>query len=325
MDVNQKVVDLQNQWKQLLGPVDVQGPSRTIVTTVEQKGFQVRNVACYVPDADTSEVVIPMRVLMPNGKRSTEALVVAVCAEGGDAFLKQRTTAIAKLLEKGVTVCLPDLRGTGATKPAGAGPGRNGTNTSHSASVLMLGSTLLGERVGDLRCTLKELRERQGLGKKTILLWGDSFAPVNGPGNLGVPLELKQPPQAEPLGGLVTLLTALYEKDVHGVYARGGLASYQSLLESPFCHVPHDAIVPGALMTGDLPDLVAALAPRAARLDGLVDGLNRRVKEDVLKSAYRSAIQAYQTAGYAERLTLHAEPATDQQVVQWFMEQIEGK
>jgi hypothetical protein len=250
---------------------------------------------------------------------------VAVCAEGGDAFLKQRTTAIAMLLENGVTVCLPDLRGTGATKPAGAGPGRNGSNTSHSASVLMLGSTLLGERVGDLRCTLKELRERQGLGKKTVLLWGDSFAPVNGPANLGVPLDLKQPPQAEPLGGLVTLLTALYEKDVHGVYARGGLASYESLLEGPFSHVPHDAVVPGALTAGDMPDLVAALAPRVARLDGLVDGLNRRVKEDVLKAAYRPAIQAYQTARYAERLTLHEEPATDQQVVQWFMEQIEGK
>jgi hypothetical protein len=295
------------------------------VTTVEQQGFQVRNVACYVPDGDTWEMVIPMRVLVPHGKRSAEALVVAVCAEGGDAFLKQRTTAIAMLLEKGVTVCLPDLRGTGATKPAGAGLGRNGSNTSHSASVLMLGSTLLGERVRDLRCTLKDLRERQGLGKKTILLWGDSFAPVHLPANLGVPLDLKQPPQAEPLGGLVTMLTALYEKDVQSVYSRGGLASYQSLLESQFCHVPHDAIVPGALSTGDLPDLVAALAPRAVRLDGLVDGLNRRVKEDVLKAAYQPALQTYQTARHAERLTLHEDPATEQQVVQWFMEQIEGK
>lgn len=58
---------------------------------------------------------------------------------------------------------------------------------------------------------------------------------------------------------------------------RGGLESFASVLKSPFLYVPHDAIVPGALTAGDLPEIVEALAPRAWRHDGAVDGLNRRV------------------------------------------------
>ena len=56
---------------------------------------------------------------------------------------------------------------------------------------------------------------------------------------------------------------------------RGGLASYRSVLDSPFCFVPFDAIVPGALTVSDLADVAAALAPRPVRIEASVDGWNR--------------------------------------------------
>jgi hypothetical protein len=47
------------------------------------------------------------------------------------------------------------------------------------------------------------------------------------------------------------------------------------VLDSPFCYVPTDVIVPGALAVGDLPDIVSALAPIPLRLEAQNDGRNR--------------------------------------------------
>src|SRR5262249_37160640 len=157
--------------------------------------------------------------------------------------------------------------------------GRSSPGTSLSSSELMLGQTLVGARLRDLRSVLQFLHGRTDFDPARLALWGDSFASVNSEDrNLAVPLDAQNlPGQAESLGGLRALLGALFEDHVRSVYVQGGLVGYHTLLHSPFCYVPHDVIVPGALTAGDLSDVAAALAPRALRLTGLVDGLNRRV------------------------------------------------
>jgi hypothetical protein len=212
---------------------------------------------------------------------------VVVLAQGGkQEFLKQRSTEIAALLKGGAAVCLPDLRGTGETRP-GSGRGRNSEATSIAATELMLGRTMLGLRVRDLRSLLLYLRGRADLDRTRIGLWGDSFAPANPPDrNFEVPLDADGAPElAEPMGALVALYAALQEKEIRAVYARGGLVSFASILESPFVYVPFDAIVPGGALGGDLPGIVRALQPRAVKLEGSVDGLNRRVDADPIGSA----------------------------------------
>jgi hypothetical protein len=124
---------------------------------------------------------------------------------------------------------------------------------------------------------------------------------------------------------LLALLGAALGDDVHAVYARGGLTSYQSLLESQFLSVPHDAIVPGALTAGDLADLAAAAAPTPLRLEGLVDGLNRRVSAERLGRDYAVARAAYKAAGASDRLTLNAEPAPPEEVARWLIAQLKRK
>jgi hypothetical protein len=79
--------------------------------------------------------------------------------------------------------------------------------------------------------------------------------------------------QAEPLGGVLALLGALFEDLVAAVAVRRGLIGYLSLLDDPFIYVPSDAIVPDSAACGDLSDIAAALAPRPV-LFGLVDGRN---------------------------------------------------
>ena len=99
--------------------------------------------------------------------------------------------------------------------------------------------------------------------------------------------------EADPVGGLLALLTALYEDAVRGVAARGGLISYRSVLRDRFCYVPLDIIVPGILESADIADLVAALAPRSVALEGLVDGRNRSVSAADASQELRVVLSAY--------------------------------
>ena len=155
----------------------------------------------------------------------------------------------------------------------------------------MLGGTLVGARLRDLRSVLRYLRSHDGLDGKRMGLWGDSFAGVNPPeANFRVPRNVDgRPKRSEPLGGLLALLGGLYEEEVAAVYVRGGLSDFLSVLSSPFVYIPPDAVIPGVLTAGDLPDLAAALAPRPLRIDALVDGLNRRRSQPSPDELYRPA------------------------------------
>jgi hypothetical protein len=246
-------------------------------------------------------------------------VVVLVCQGGKAELLKARADAVAAFLEGGVSVCLVDVRGTGETRP-GDGRGRQTAATSISSTELMLGQTLLGSRLRDLRSVLKYLRTRKEVGAERIVLWGDSLAPANAADrNLKVPLDAdKQPDLAEPLGGLLALFGALFEDDVQAVYVRGGLTGYQSVLGSQFVYIPHDVVVPGALMAGDLCDVAAALAPRPLRLEGMVDGLNRVVKAEALASAYAPTRAAYGDA----KLQLSDEPSSAAAAARWVLDNL---
>jgi hypothetical protein len=68
--------------------------------------------------------------------------------------------------------------------------------------------------------------------------------------------------QGEPLGGLLAVLSALYDPSVRAIAIRNGLAGYASILDDAFAYVPVDITVPGFLEAGDLADVEAALAPK---------------------------------------------------------------
>jgi hypothetical protein len=130
------------------------------------------------------------------------------------------------------------------------------------------------------------------------------------------------PDQAEPLGGLLALLGALFDDEIRALYANGGLASFRSLLDSPFCYLPHDTITPGALTAGDLGDIAASLAPRPMRLDGLVNGLNQEVSAGTLAKTFDSARKAYRSGGVEDRLLLEAGTKGSESVPHWLLRQL---
>jgi dienelactone hydrolase len=301
---------LREEWTKLLGDVE---PVTDKASIPETRFREHLSITKQLADAG-SRVDVPMVVLCLDSKQK-HSLIVALCQEGKEQLLKQRADLIAALLRGGAAVCLLDVRGTGETSPGGRG--RQSAATSISSTELILGQTLIGSRLRDLRSTLKYLRTRDYVDSERIALWGDSLAPVNAADrDLKVPLDADKPPDlAEPLGGLLALFGALYEDEVKAVYVRGGLDGYRSVLNSPFVYVPHDIIVPGALTAGDLCDVAAALAPRPLRLEGLVDGQNRRVKADDLDKTYGSDKTN-------RKLYLSDTPSSDADAAKWLLDNL---
>ena len=124
-----------------------------------------------------------------------------------------------------------------------------------------------------------------------------SFRRPNADKEIAVPHDLKQPRLAEPAGATFASRSRLERRQVKAVVARGGLVSYRSVLDSPFVHVPHDALPIDVFRAADLPDVWAHLAPKPLRLEGLVDGTNRRVTGDRLDKALRPVKEAYAKGG----------------------------
>ncbi|HUT32911.1 MAG TPA: hypothetical protein VNE39_05485 [Planctomycetota bacterium] len=293
---------LRSDWARLLGDVEPKGAPKA-----EARGND--NLAERLLLTVEEGIVVPALLLLPPGKRERLPIVVAVAKHGKQGFLQHRADELAALLGRGVAVCLPDVRSTGETDLNGE-PGRHRKTVDPSSTYMMLGETLTGLRLRDLRAVLRYLGTRPELDATRLALWGDSFAPVNVPPFRDMPLESNDcPRESEPLGGLLALLAALFEEDVKAVLVRRGLASVEAMLCSPFVYVPHDIIVPGALTAGDLSDVAASLAPIPLRFEGLVDGRNCEVSEPELRRWHEPTRQAY--AKCEDRLVLAPEITPD--------------
>jgi hypothetical protein len=327
MAVDERRNELRKVWARLLGivrqdkdPAAKAAPSRVLAR--ENIGdVAVERIALEAKHG----MVIPMLLLIPAHPPDARLPVVVAFAQGGkQQFLRQRSQAISNLLSGGAIVCLADLRGTGETSPKDHNRGRGGELTSISQMELMLGQTLLGQRLDDLQEVLRYLRGRAEVNPRRLALWGDSFAPANSAATkLDVPLDAdKFPAISEPMGASLVLLGMLFDDDVRVGYAFGGLAGFQSCLQSPFCYFPHDAVVPQALRAGDLPDLAAALAPRALRLAGLVDGLNRRVSAKSAAQVFEQASAAYRATDATGEFMIDAadhQPADSADAAAWML------
>ncbi len=261
----------------MLGDIEPRGDAKVEVRDRKQvDGAVVERVVVTVEGG----VPAPMVVMIPGAKAERLAsepakLVVGVAQQGKAEFLKHRNIELAGLLDRGIAVCLPDVRTAGETDPGGDS-GRHSRTVDTSATDLMLGQTALGTRLRDLRTVLRYLRSRDDLKSARLGLWGDSFAPVHDPQFRDPPIDADDPHEAQPVGGLLAIFAALFEDDVRAILVRRGMLSFDCILDLPFVYVPHDIIVPGVLAAGDLSDIAAALAPRPLRFEGPLGGATAR-------------------------------------------------
>jgi cephalosporin-C deacetylase-like acetyl esterase len=311
---------LQKWWASVLGNVAPTDELKEVLPVREEPlsdGAVLQRTAIRTQPG----ITIPVLLLVPERRNGPPApVVVGVAQSGKEALLRNRADEIAGLLQAGIAVCLPDVRGTGETR-AGSGRGRYSADTALSSTALMLGDTMVGARLRDLRSVLRYLRSRKDLDATQIALWGDSLAPMNPPDtDFRVPRHMDgRPKQPEPLGGLLAMLAALYEDNVQAVYIHRGLVSYRSVLDSQFVLIPHDLVVPEVLCIGDLSNVAAALAPRPVCFDGLVDGLNRQVPIERVREQYEPVVESYQRDGAEDRLTIAESSASP---AEWLRRQL---
>ena len=315
---------LRQGWARVLGDVEPKADPKV----VEQRRQPASSTTVeYVALEVEPKIIVPLMLLLPQSRPTFRLPVVLGLAQGGkQAFLEQRSEMIADLLAGTAAVCLIDVRGTGETSPRDGSRRYNGAMTELSATEWLLGTTLVGSRLRDLRSVLRYLRNRTDLDPGRIALWGDSFARPNPMDrDLAVPLDADPfPDLAEPLGGLLAIFGALYEDHVRAVLVRGGLIGYHSLLQSPFCYLPHDALIPGVLTMGDLAEVARALAPRSLRMEDLVDGLNREVPAESLTNTLESARAAYRSYSAESRFQLVAAGARRLPSARWLLQELKA-
>jgi cephalosporin-C deacetylase-like acetyl esterase len=290
---------LKTRWASKLGDIEPNlYPGAVLQWSKQIPNAQVEGITLTVEPG----IVVPMLLLRPQRPAGERAPVVIAVADGGkDLFVAERSQEIEAMLESGTAVCLPDVRGTGETSPDPTmDPDGDEIREHLAASELMLGDTLLGKRLKDLRTVIAYLEGRQDMDAHQIGLWGDSFAPANPPRLLideqvqwQVGPEIEQ--QAEPLGGLLALLGALYHDSVRSIAVHGGLTSYLSVCDDYFTYVPADVIVPGILEVGDIADLAAVLVPRSLLLAGLVDGRDRLLQDAELHHQFSTLERSYRS------------------------------
>ena len=274
---------LRREWGQLLGPVEP-GVAEVLTTSIDRETLTSATVEKLSVQTEEG-IVVPTLVITPrNNSGAVAPVVIAVAQAGKEPFIKQRSSQLADLLEAGIAICLPDVRGTGETR-SGSARGRTSNDTNLSVNMQMFGETLVGQRLRDLRSIIAWLRTRTDIDESKIAIWGDSFVEPNSPDtDFRIPHGVDRAPrQPEPLGGLLALLAALFEEDIRAISIHRGLVSYASVLNSPQVYVAHDAVVPQALNAGDLPDIAAVLSPTKVRLDSLVDELHRPVANDFVR------------------------------------------
>ena len=223
---------------------------------------------------------LPLLILKPADIKTPSNKIAIMISQGGKkSLLENRSVEIASLLQEGFTVCLPDVRGTGELK-TGNSRGRNSGSTSLSSSLMMTGDLRITGQVRDLQSVLEWLKKESAHPSPQFLLWGDSPSntiPHNTNFNLPRDDDSIFPLQPEPLGGMLSLFSALFNDGVKAIIIKGGLASFASALNHHLVQIPHETVIPGIFSMGDIPLLINALGTRTIFLDQMVDGLNREV------------------------------------------------
>lgn len=206
---------------------------------------------------------------------------------------------VKELVARGCRVCILDTRGTGYPPLRTARPadqiqalqeillhqdedGPFVTDFEISSAYLMLGRSLLGERMWDLRLFLKLVIEDE--------------KPFTGLKCLGIGQ-----------GGLVALLAAVLDPRIDAVAMWSSPASFQSLIvEEP--SYPLSTFLFGVLHEFDLPEITATIAPRIAIIANPCNGNRHPLPATEAAETYRYTIETYTNLGVPERCQILVGP-----------------
>ena len=213
-------------------------------------------------------VFLPAWIFTPRKADSAKPLQLMLNHSGRNSYWHEEEV-YQQLARRGYTVCAADLRGIGDLTPE-FGHGAAGYQSEHQNeenyawASLMLGKSLLGQRVTDILFLTSGLRSR------------NQRIAVNANGKLTVP----------------ALIATALDPAIESIYLSGGLASFQSVLEAEAYTVPLSNFCMSFLRHTDLPEIAASIAPRRVRIAGAVNGAGARLDGPATKVIHNKFAQS---------------------------------
>ncbi len=202
-----------------------------------------------------------------------------------------------EVISQGHAVCAIAVRGTGLSAPR---PPRGGPNFYRQMNLkerfawanLVLGTSVIGQRVWDILRTLDYLASRPDVDVSQIRIIGQEDA------------------------GLAALMAAVLDQRARSLLLTGTLVSYMSVVESSDYSLPLEWFVPEILRHFDIPDLSAALYPRNLSLLNAVDAPGTSLSEAAVRQHYSRRVPADSPA--LKGLKILSAPSDDRQAyIDW--------
>lgn len=223
--------------------------------------------AVEVPSA--LKVWLPAWLILPRAQQNDKP-VILVLDPGGRNRRWNEGELYQALALRGFPVCAADVRGIGDLAPE-FGSGSPNYERSHQSeeeyawSSLILGKPLLGQRAADIAALAAGLSRHPSLhGRRVVIAAREKMT---------VP----------------AIFAAALDKTIGALYLAGGLVSFRSIVDTEDYSHSFANFVPSLLRHTDLPDLVAALAPRAVTLAGTVDAVGDTMASAHVRDLYPGA------------------------------------
>lgn len=264
--INKQVIGLSGYLKPILGEVIFSGK-------FPHDGYDLERYLVKGPGA----YYLPVLWFKP--KQATDKTILYIDSKGKAAAARKGGVA-EQLLRAGYNVVLPDLSGAGELANA-ALPGGDSQIDSTSLNLWFAGiltqKSLVAVRMEEIQLLTEFIQKKVGTTLISAVGVG-TFVP-----------DVLHATLLNPAIGRLALLN--------------GLATYRSLLEQEQYlprYVP--SVVAGAIATYDLPDLVAALAPRKVWLSGVVNGSGQPMTMSELETMYSKKGKHVSVTGTSDAL-----------------------
>jgi hypothetical protein len=223
-------------------------------------------------------IVVPAVLCVPgDGAAGDKRPAVLVVDEGGKQAAFERGLVDA-LLDEGLVVLAIDYRGAGET--AGTvpaieyGPGTPEYNLTNYS--IFIGRPLAGARVVDIRFATDFLANRKEVDPARIAIAGRGR------------------------GALSAVLAASFDDRLTCVAADELLATW--VFDEEFVGIDLAYMIPRILTVGDMPHLLAHVAPRPLLITNPVDGRRRDVTVDDANRALRFTTAVYDVTGASDAM-----------------------